>query len=669
MNLTPMDLEQHANLGIPVELLAANRVRRVDDREGRELLGVKHHGDLSGIVYPRIHPVLQREVGYRIRRTHPEIEAGRPKNKYVSSVDRAHLYFVVGTEMLLKDTSVLVTVVESEKAALAITAWAQRVGRTVLAIGLGGCWGFRGRIGKTVDENGARVDEHGLLPDFDLVAWHDRDVVILFDGDKAINPSIAAASRELTKHLRDRKARVRCIDVPPEPDVNGPDDYLGRRGDEAFGNLLDTTPTATSTYKRSDAGNAEMFAALHQDDIRYDHAARLWRVWSGHHWATDRDRTVHRLAKDVMRSRLESATSIVSDDERKAEVKWAIASESRRGLDALLAIAQSERPLAVTGDGWDRHPMLYPTQNGVIELETGRLRDGRREDGISRVAPVSYDPTAMCPRWERFVREIFAANPEIAEYLKRVVGYTLTGNTSEQAIWILFGTGANGKSKLMETLMHTIFGADFAWTMPFPSSSWTDSMSEYQKAALAGKRLVASSEVAKQGRLNEELVKSLTGSDSVNARHPYGRPFQFVPHAKFFLRVNDKPQIRDESHGMWRRIKLIPFTQTFAVDTTLGATLATEAPGILRWAVQGCLDWQRDGLHEPAIVSDATAEYRDEQDQLSEFLIERCLVIEGVSVRAKPLYDCYKQWAGDHVPRNVSRKLDSACVAGEPVLA
>jgi putative DNA primase/helicase len=170
--------------------------------------------------------------------------------------------------------------------------------------------------------------------------------------------------------------------------------------------------------------------------------------------------------------------------------------------------------------------------------------------------------------------------------------------------------------------------------------------------------------VARQGRLNEELIKSLTGNDTVAARHPYGRPFQFVPVAKFFLRVNEKPAIRDETHGMWRRIKLVPFTQTFPIDTTLAETLAAEAPGILNWAIRGCLDWQRDGLREPAIVQAATAAYKAENDPLTEFLADCCTVQEGISVRAGQLYDRYQTWAADHVrvEDRLNRRVFSAKV-------
>jgi len=314
------------------------------------------------VLYPRRHPLNGHELGYRVRRDHPEMENGQPQNKYLSSVDRAHLFFAPGAAALLGDASAPAALVESEKAALALTAAAVRARRTVLAVALGGCWGWRGRIGKTTDAAGARVDEKGPLPDLDLIAWTGRDVAILFDANVATNTRVKAARRGLAEELTRRGARVRCVDVPNEPGINGPDDYLRAKGEAALWALFDAAPT-TATFKRTDAGNAEMFAVRHADDLRFDHAAQIWRVWTGHHWAADRDGVVRRLAKEALRARLESATSLTEDTERQQECKWALQSESRRGLDAMLALAQSERPLAVSGDDWDRHPMLFGGRN------------------------------------------------------------------------------------------------------------------------------------------------------------------------------------------------------------------------------------------------------------------------------------------------------------------
>jgi putative DNA primase/helicase len=197
--------------------------------------------------------------------------------------------------------------------------------------------------------------------------------------------------------------------------------------------------------------------------------------------------------------------------------------------------------------------------------------------------------------------------------------------------WILFGLGSNGKSTLMELLQEVIFGP-YAWTMPFPTATWTNTITEYQRAELPGRRLISASEVTQRGHLNEEFIKSLTGSDTVNARRIYGRPFTFTPVGKFWLRCNDRPVIKDLTHSMWRRVKLIPFTQTFTVDPTLLPTLRTEAAGILNWLLEGCRLWRAEGLCEPSSVQVATAWYRTASDVLTEFLDDRCLLSDGVSI-------------------------------------
>lgn len=330
-------------------------------------------------------------------------------------------------------------------------------------------------------------------------------------------------------------------------------------------------------------------------------------------------------------------------------------SENRPRRDNLVKLAAKLPGIAVTGNDWDTQPWLFGVENGVIDLKTGTHRAGEPGDRITKVAPVRYDPKAKCPRWDRFLKEIFADHVEHADYFQRVMGYALTGVTTEQVFWVLWGNGANGKSTLMEVLMRGVFGDAYSWTMPFPSIGWSNAMSEYQKASLVGQRLIAANEVSRRGELNEELIKSLTGDDTVNARHPYGRPFQFVPVAKFFLRVNDKPVIRDQSHGMWRRVKLVPFTQTFQPDRTLAGTLMAEASGILSWAVRGCVEWHRDGLRHPDSVEEATKEYQAESDPISDFIVEKCVTAPNAKVGAKPLFEAYQEWCAEHQVEDVDR--------------
>jgi putative DNA primase/helicase len=431
----------------------------------------------------------------------------------------------------------------------------------------------------------------------------------------------------------------------PRDTVNSTDIHWGsatrRRPPTAVGPAVDVA----LDFSHTDSGNAEMFHALYGPRVCYDYSREGWFFYHGHRWQPNVTAEVDRFALEAIRTRQAMALQETDDARRKHALRWAMDSENRSRRENLLACAAKIQGIAVDGNHWDGNRLLFGAANGVVELETGRRRDGTPADWMTKVAPVAYEPTAICPRFEQFLGELFEDRPELVDYLQRAFGYGLTGMTTEQAFWIFFGLGANGKSTLLETLFHHVFGsAHYGWTMPFPAAGWSSSMSEYQKASLVGRRFVSTSEVTRRGHINEELVKSLTGDDTINARHPYGRPFQFVPVAKFFVRVNDKPIIRDETHGMWRRVKLIEFTRTFPVDTSLASTLAAEAPGILAWCVRGCLEWQRDGLREPACVQAATAEYREESDPLHEFLRDRCVTHARARVGGLELFTAYRQW-------------------------
>ena len=396
---------------------------------------------------------------------------------------------------------------------------------------------------------------------------------------------------------------------------------------------------AADPYSRTDTGNATFFAHLNAADVRFDHRARVWLLFGEHHWREDRTGAVDRLALDSIHARQRTA---IGDE---AASKCATKSLSRSARDNLLRLARTERPLAVAGDEWDQDPWLLGVRNGVVTLTSGTLREGRAEDFITKVSPLTFDAGAECPRWLQFLDEIFADNPELVPYMKRVAGYILTGITIEQCFFVLHGVGANGKTTFIETLRH-VLGHDFCWSMPFPSASWSDNISEYQRAELVGRRLVVTSELSKQKELNAELVKSLTGSDRINARRVRERPFTFTPTAKFVLAVNDPPVIEDTSYGMWRRVKLVPFLQSFETpDTTLGDTLREEASGILTWAVEGCVEWQRDGLRHPECVTAATREYQQESDPFQTFVAEQCVVARHSSVGATELFEAFTSFA------------------------
>ena len=297
--------------------------------------------------------------------------------------------------------------------------------------------------------------------------------------------------------------------------------------------------------------------------------------------------------------------------------------------------------------------MVFGVTNGILDLELGALRPGCTLDRVTKISPVRYDPAARAPRFARFLMEIFQSTPDIVPWLQRVLGYCLTGLTSEQQFWIWWGAGSNGKSTLLKLLLD-IFGiADngYAWTMPFPTAHWSSAVTEYQRAELPGRRLVAASEVRQRAPLHEDFLKSLTGGDRVNARQPYGRPFNFTPICKFILLCNERPIIRDLTNSMWRRVRLVPFVETFGVDDQLGPILASEAAGILNWLLVGCREWQRDGLRTaPAVIEAATQEYRQESDPLLDFYTDTCTILPGVTVAGAVLFAAYRRWAdGRHL--------------------
>lgn len=402
-------------------------------------------------------------------------------------------------------------------------------------------------------------------------------------------------------------------------------------------------------FPTTDKGNADYFVREVDRRVKHDHTAKRWYLFAGHHWHADTVQEVHELAVAAIRARQHDATQIADKDSRKHALAWALKSEDRRRILDLLAMAQSDPAIRVDGSEWDATPTLFGVQNGAIDLERGTLRAGCTMDMITKVSPIVFDPSARCLRFERFLSEIFRSSPEIVPWLQRVLGYTLTGLTDEQAFWIWWGSGGNGKSTLLSLLLHSIFGlgeAAYAWAMPFPTAHWSSAVTEYQRAELPGRRLVAASEVKQRAPLHEDFIKSLTGGDQVNARQPYGRPFNFTPICKFILLCNDRPIIRDLTTSMWRRVQLVPFVETFPIDKTLAPALAAEAPGIFNWLLQGCLDWQRDGLGDaPAVVQAATQEYRADSDPLLDFYTERCVRLPGVSVGAAELYHAYRIWS------------------------
>jgi putative DNA primase/helicase len=342
------------------------------------------------------------------------------------------------------------------------------------------------------------------------------------------------------------------------------------------------------------------------------------------------------------------AATLSDDDARKSFVRWATSCESKKSLDAMLNLLTHEDGIPIIPDEMDRDPWTLNVENGTLDLRSGKLRPHDPGDLLTKLCPVPYHPDAECPTFETFLQRIFEGRDDLIRFVQALCGYVLTGTVGEQVLPILHGIGANGKSTLVTALLD-LLGPDYA--MKAPADLLMVRRSEAHPTELAdlfGKRLVVASETGEGCRLNETLVKELTGSERIRARRMRQDFWEFTPTHKVMLCTNHKPSIRGTDHAIWRRIRLIPFTVVIPdeeQDRNLDSKLRAELPGILAWCVRGCLAWNRGGLRPPAEVTEATSEYRSEEDILRAFLDEHCILGRQFKARAADLYGRYKGWA------------------------
>lgn len=397
---------------------------------------------------------------------------------------------------------------------------------------------------------------------------------------------------------------------------------------------------------RTDAGNAELFAGLFGHRLRFDHKRECWLLYAGHWWTAEVDGELMRMAKQAALFRLKTSGSIVDDEVRKKEAQWALQSESLPRLQAMLSLARSERPIADDGNHWDGDNWALGVANGVVDLRTGKLRPGAPSDQITLHSEMAFDPSAQCPRFDRFISEIFDGDPDLISYVHRAVGYSLTGETSEQCFFCCYGEGANGKSTFLKALRHAV-GA-YACNLPFSAFELqTRSAIANDVATIPGRRFVTAIETDESVQLNEARIKALTGGDPITARMLYREYFTFTPVAKFWLAFNRPPIVSDDSYGFWRRVHQIPFVRRFdpGDEPDLENVLRAEALGILAWAIRGCLEWQTCGLNPPAAVKEATQAYREESNPLRDFVADRCILHPDAQITAAGLWQEYLDWS------------------------
>jgi P4 family phage/plasmid primase-like protien len=397
----------------------------------------------------------------------------------------------------------------------------------------------------------------------------------------------------------------------------------------------------------TDLGNAKRFVKACGIDIRYCFHTKKWYVWTGRRWAADDKGIIFKKAKRVVQSILAEAAEIQDPEVRKAFIRHERVSESDSRIKAMVSLTQSEGEIPVRLKDFDANPNLLNTVGGTIDLFTGKLATHRRSDMLTKMSPVAYDSGAQCPTWGLFLNQVTAGDKALQDYLQRCVGYSLTGETKEHALFLLYGKGANGKSTFLEVVRHVI--GDYAQTADFGSFMVSKNQTvRNDLAKLNGARLVTATESESGKRMSEAVVKQLTGGDTVTARFLYSEHFEFVPQFKLWLGTNHKPKIVGSDDGIWRRIRLIPFTVQISKeqqDKDLSKKLKAEAVGILNWALEGLRQWQKLGLAEPETVTEATSEYRADQDVLQHFIDARCKTGVGERVKSSSLYADYKLWA------------------------
>lgn len=407
-------------------------------------------------------------------------------------------------------------------------------------------------------------------------------------------------------------------------------------------------------YTFDDMGNADRFVDLFGDNVRYCYTEKKWYYYNSMKWCVDNIGVVLRMAdKSVEAMKAEARLYLQADEENggdmsKAFEKHMKVSRSNKSKKAMLN--EVEHHIPVLPAQMDKYRMALNTPSGIINLKNGEVRAHNPEYYFTKITSVDCSQTAECPRWLAFLDDIFAGDKELIRYIQKAVGYSLTGSTAEQCAFFLYGTGRNGKSTFIDVI-RDVFG-DYAANIQPETIMVRNSQSSAINsdiARLKGARLVTSVEPNEGVRINEGLLKQLTGDDTVTARKLYSEEFEFKPEFKLWMATNHKPIIRGTDTGIWRRIHMIPFNVQIPedkVDKNLTHKLKAEMTAIFKWCIDGCILWQREGLKMPSAVLQSVREYKREMDVISAFIEDRC-VLEG-SVQASTLYAAYASWAGDN---------------------
>ncbi len=407
---------------------------------------------------------------------------------------------------------------------------------------------------------------------------------------------------------------------------------------------------ASKRYSLDDTGNAQRFVDRFGDGIRYNFDNKCWTVWDGRTWVKDVKQTVKSKA-DVMIEEMKEEAIKEPDQKRMGDMLKNIKHlASNSGKEAMLKEAMHMGAMATTNADYDKDKWLLNCSNGVIDLRTGELLPHDRSKMIAKNTGIECDLSGKAPTWEKCLSNIFKGSEQLVAFVRKAVGYSLTGSTKEQCFFQCHGDGSNGKSVFFNTLFSAL--GDYALNAQVDSILTRKGQSSGNAspdiARMKGARFVRTNEPSEGARFNEGLVKQLTGGDVITARYLYGTDFEFRPEFKLWIACNYKIAVRGTDKGIWRRVRLIPFEATFegaSDDKDMETKLKKELPQILGWAVKGCLEWQKEGLEPPDEVKEATKEYREEMDIVESFCKECVEKDRSSRERASDVFRAYKDWA------------------------
>ncbi|MEY1161864.1 DNA primase [Providencia stuartii] len=432
-------------------------------------------------------------------------------------------------------------------------------------------------------------------------------------------------------------------------------DWQALEAEQTFIPLIETPvsnlPNSCGAEGFNDVGNANRFARRFGHDLRYVRENDNFIHFIDNQWKPAGVQVLEYI-KQVAAEMLAEGHNVLADDETKG-TELIKAARQLHNLPKLKAAIELVKPkVEICIADLDSDPMLLGVGNGVIDLKTGEYRENRRLDLITRYTPIDFNPNAKCPTWERFINDITVGDTELASFLQRLVGYFLTGRTDEQLLFFFYGHGSNGKStfiQIIQSLMGSYATQINSDVLMMNKNSGGPNAS---LAKLPGKRLVVANELPENGRLDDTLIKAMTGGDTLVARQVYGKhELEFQSQFSLLIIGNHKPAIHDMSHGMWRRMCLIPFAANFTaaqIDPELPVKLGKELQGILNWALEGVQAWHAEGLKRslPTAVIAANDEYRQESDLIGEFL-ESCLQEPDAYTAASELYQAFLSFASE----------------------